>query len=193
MATTASTALHSGSEAIDFALPNTNPRVTAASWSLTDSAEAKALLVAFVCNHCPYVIHIRQGLASFARDYLDQGLSVVAISANDISTHPADAPDKMAEVALSENFVFPYLYDESQETARAYGAVCTPDFFLFDADRRLVYRGQFDGSRPGNNVPVTGEDMRRAVDAVLAGRKLTDDPVPSIGCSIKWKPGNEPD
>ncbi len=145
-----------------------------------------------ICNHCPFVKHIRQGLIQFARDYQAKGLAIVAINANDVANHPEDSPAKMAEDAKTFGYPFPYLYDESQATAQAYHAACTPDFFLFDADRKLVYRGQFDGSRPGNNVPVTGNDLRAAADAVLAGQPVSPEQNPSIGCNIKWKAGNEP-
>ena len=155
--------------------------------ALTDLAASRALLVAFICNHCPYVKFILDGFVVFAREYSPRGLAVVAISSNDISTHRADSPSEMAKLAHAKNFTFPYLYDESQAVARAYDAACTPDFFLFDGDRRLVYRGQFDGSRPGSPEPVTGADMRAAADAVLAGRPAPENQVPSVGCSIKWK------
>jgi peroxiredoxin len=155
--------------------------------SLQDFAVSRALLVAFVCNHCPYVKHILDGFVAFAREYGPRGLAVVAISSNDVLTHPADSPAEMAKLARSKDFTFPYLYDESQAVARAYDAACTPDFFLFDSDRRLVYRGQFDGSRPGGSHPVTGSDMRAAADAVLAGKPAPEKQTPSVGCSIKWK------
>jgi hypothetical protein len=144
-----------------------------------------------ICNHCPFVKHIRAELARFGRDYQARGLAMVALSANDVANYPDDSPAKIAEAA--ETYPFPYLYDESQTVAKAYRAACTPDFFLFDADRKLVYRGQFDASRPGNNVPVTGADLRAAADAVLVGRPVSPEQKPSIGCNIKWKAGNEPD
>jgi peroxiredoxin len=150
-------------------------------------AASPALLVAFICNHCPYVKHVVAGFAAFAREYSTRGLAVVAISSNDTTTHPSDSPAEMAKLAREKAFSFPYLYDESQGVARAYDAACTPDFFLFDRERRLVYRGQFDGSRPGNPQPVTGADMRAAVDAVLAGKEVPRTQIPSVGCSIKWK------
>jgi len=155
--------------------------------SLEDFASSRALLVAFICNHCPYVKHILDGFVAFAREYGPRGLAVVAISSNDITTHPADSPSEMAKLAREKNFTFPYSYDESQAMARAYVAACTPDFFLFDGERRLVYRGQFDGSRPGSQQPVTGADMRAAADAVLAGKPVPEKQLPSTGCSIKWK------
>jgi peroxiredoxin len=189
MSLTPSTMLELGTPAPDFRLPDARGGTVA----LADFADAKALLVAFICNHCPYVKHLKEGLARFARDYQDTGLALVAISANDVSSHPDDAPEKMAEDAKRFGYVFPYLYDESQEVAKTYRAACTPEFYLFDGERRLVYRGQFDASRPGNDVPVTGKDLRAAVDAVLAGRPVPAEQAPSIGCNIKWKPGNQPD
>jgi peroxiredoxin len=189
MALTPSTMLALGTPAPDFHLPDPDGRVV----SRDDFADAPALLVAFICNHCPYVKHIREELARFGRDHRDSGLAMVAISANDVSTHPDDSPAKMAEEAKRVGYVFPYLYDETQAVAKAFRAACTPEFYLFDAERRLVYRGQFDPSRPGNGFPVTGADLRAAVDAVLAGRKVSAEQRPSIGCNIKWKPGNEPD
>ncbi len=177
-----------GSAAPDFALPDPSGQVH----RLSDFADAKTLLVAFICNHCPYVKHVLPEFAGVARDYKNQGLAVVAISANDVANYPADAPDKMAQVAREHRFVFPYLYDETQETAKAYGAVCTPDLFLFDADRRLVYRGQFDDTRP-NRGQADGADLRAAVQAALAGVAPSPQQKPSVGCSIKWKPGKAPD
>jgi peroxiredoxin len=176
-----------GSTAPDFVL--TDP--TSAVWGLGKVAGKKPVLVAFICNHCPYVVHIADAFAAFAREYQDKGLAIVAISSNDVRSHPQDAPDKMAEFAKAHGFTFPYLYDEPQDAARAYGAACTPDFFLFDADRKLVYRGQFDDTRPGRGTP-TGADLRAAADAVLTGRKPSTEQKPSVGCSIKWKPGNAP-
>jgi len=177
-----------GSTAPDFVLPDSS----GASWRLGQIAGNGPVLVAFICNHCPYVVHIADAFATFASEYKDKGLATVAISANDIATHPQDGPDKMAAFARTHRFTFPYVYDETQETANAYGAVCTPDLFLFNADKKLVYRGQFDSSRPGRGAP-TGADIRAAADAVLAGRKPSADQTPSVGCSIKWKPGNAPD
>ena len=153
---------------------------------------APALLVVFLCNHCPYVKHIRSALAEFAREYDERGLAIVGISSNDPESHPEDGPEGMRAEAREAGYVFPYLFDESQEVARAFRAACTPDFFLFDAERKLAYRGQFDGSRPGNEVAVTGEDLRRATDLVLEGGRPPEDQVPSIGCNIKWRRGNEP-
>jgi peroxiredoxin len=193
MVKTYSTMLELGTAAPDFRLPNTNAGVGKPEMSLADFAGARALLVAFVCNHCPYVKHIRDGLVQFAREYQPKGLAVVAISSNDVATHPDDAPDKMTEEAARYGFPYPYLYDETQEIARRYRAACTPDLFLFDAGRRLVYRGRFDDSTPGNQKPVTGGDLRASADAVLAGRPLPADQTPSMGCNIKWKAGNEPE
>lgn len=171
-----------GLPAPDFALPDTNGNLVA----LGDFA-GKPLLVAFWCNHCPYVKHINSAFASFAAEYQAKGLGIVAISANDVSTHPQDGPDEMHKMAGQSGYVFPYLYDESQAVARAYAAACTPDFFLYDAGHKLVYRGRFDGSTPGNDVPVTGAELRTAVDALLAGEAIAPEQNPSIGCNIKWR------
>jgi thiol-disulfide isomerase/thioredoxin len=146
-----------------------------------------------MCNHCPYVKHIRAGLAQLARDYRPRGVEVVGINSNDVANYPADSPAKMAEEAASVGYTFPYLYDETQAVAKAYRAACTPDFYLFDQDQRLVYRGQLDDSRPSNGIPVTGKDLRAALDAVLDGQPVAPNQKASIGCNIKWKPGNEPD
>jgi peroxiredoxin len=173
-----------GTPAPDFALPDTS---TGRTVRRDDFSSSPALLVAFWCNHCPFVKHIEQGFVSFAREYQGKGLAVVAISANDAGAYPEDGPDAMRSAATSHGYTFPYLHDESQAVARAYQAACTPDFFLYDAGRRLAYRGQFDASRPGNDVPVTGADLRAAVDALLAGRSPSADQRPSIGCNIKWK------
>ncbi len=189
MAQTPSTMLALGTAAPDFRLPDTAGK----SWALKDFERAPALVVAFVCNHCPFVKHIRGTLAELAKHLQGQGAAVVAISSNDAAKYPDDSPAKMAEEARAAGYTFPYLYDESQEVAKAYRAACTPDFFVIDRDRRLVYRGQFDDSRPGNGKPVTGADLRAAVEAVLAGRPVAGEQWPSIGCNIKWKPGNEPD
>jgi len=177
-----------GTAAPDFRLPDTNGKTVA----LADFASAPALVVMFICNHCPYVRHIRSGLAEFGREYQKRGAAIVAISANDIETHPEDSPARMAQEAKAAGYTFPYLYDASQAVAKAYKAACTPDIYLFDKGRKLVYRGQFDASRPGNGVPVTGKDLRAAVDAVLGGKPVAPVQTPSIGCNIKWKPGNEP-
>ena len=190
MAQTASTMLPLDTSAPDFRLPEP---ATGKTLSLSDFQDAPALLVMVICNHCPFVKHIRQGLIQFARDYQAKGLAIVAINANDAANYPDDSPAKMAEDAKTFGYPFPYLYDESQTTAKAYHAACTPDFFLFDANRKLVYRGQFDGSRPGNNIPVTGNDLRAATDAVLTGQPISPEQKPSIGCNIKWKAGKAPD
>ncbi len=165
---------------------------TGKRYALEDFAGSRALLVAFICNHCPYVKHILEGFVGFAREYGAKGLAVIAINSNDASAHPADGAQHMVRIAAEKGFDFPYLIDEDQTVAKAYQAICTPDFFLFDAARKLVYRGQFDASRPGNGSPVTGSDLRAAVDALFAGRSL-ERQIPSIGCSIKWKSGQAPD
>lgn len=190
MAQTASTMLPLGTPAPDFSLPEP---MTGKTVSLGDFQDAPALLVMVICNHCPFVKHIRQGLVQFARDYPAKDLAIVAISANDAANYPDDSPAKIAEEAKTFGYPFPYLHDESQTVAKAYHAACTPDFFLFDAGRKLVYRGQFDGSRPGNKVPVTGSDLRVAADALLTGRPVPSAQQPSIGCNIKWKTDHEPD
>jgi thiol-disulfide isomerase/thioredoxin len=177
-----------GEPASPFALLDPDGKLV----SIEDFAEAPALVVAFICNHCPYVKHLKPALAKFALDYRDRGLAMVAINSNDVDAYPADAPDKMGADVAEFGYTFPYLLDPSQEVAKAYRAACTPDFYLFDRGRRLVYRGQLDASRPGNGLPVTGADLRAAADAVLAGRPMSADQRPSIGCNIKWKPGNEP-
>ena len=180
--------LEIGTPAADFRLPDTTGRLVARD----DFTAAPALLVMFICNHCPFVKHIRRGLAAFAREYQKNGLAIVAINANDVASHPDDSPAKMAEEVVAAGYTFPYLFDESQSVAKAYAAACTPDFFLFDRARRLVYRGQFDDSRPENGIPVTGKDLRAACDAALSGKPVSADQRPSIGCNIKWKPGNAP-
>ncbi len=178
-----------GAPAADFALPDTQGNQV----KRDDFSAAAGLLVVFMCNHCPYVIHIREELASFAAEYQGKGLAVVGINANDASTHPADSFEKMVEEVRRVGYTFPYLHDETQQVAISYGAVCTPDFFLYDGDRKLVYRGQFDDSRPKNDVPVTGKDLRAAADALLEGHSIPEDQKPSVGCNIKWKPGNPPE
>jgi peroxiredoxin len=188
MAVTPSTMLALGTEAPRFSLPDTDGRTV----SLGDFKAQPALLVMFLCNHCPYVKHVRHELARLGRDFQPKGVAVVAISSNDAAAYPDDSPEKMRDEKQQAGYTFPYLYDASQEVARAYHAACTPDFFLFDAGRRLVYRGQMDGSRPGNGVPVTGADLRDALDALLAGRAVGVDQKPSMGCNIKWKPGAAP-
>jgi peroxiredoxin len=189
MARTPSTMLALGTEAPAFRLPDPDGKLVA----LEDFRDAPALLVAFLCNHCPYVQHIRESFAKFATEYRAKGLAIVAINSNDAKSHPDDSPAAMAREIERFGYEFPYLVDESQAVAKAYRAACTPDFFLFDAGRNLVYRGQFDASRPGNAAPVTGADLRGAADAALAGRAIPTDQTPSIGCNIKWKRGNEPD
>jgi peroxiredoxin len=180
--------LEPGTRAPDFALPDTEGNLVA----LSDFSGAPALLVMFICNHCPFVIHVRHELARLGAEYAGRGVAVVAINANDVERHPDDSPDRMRVEKAEIGYTFPYLFDADQEVARAYRAACTPDFFLFDGERRLVYRGQLDGSRPGNDVPVTGADLRAALDAVLAGRPVAREQTPSVGCNIKWKPGREP-
>lgn len=188
MVKTASTMLPLGTLAPDFSLINIDGRTV----SLKDFPNAKGLLVAFICNHCPFVIHIRSEFAKFAREYQAQGIAIVAINSNDVAAHPADSPDKMKAEAESAGYLFPYLFDETQAVAKAYRAACTPDLFLFDGSKRLVYRGQFDDSRPSNGVPVNGVHLRAACDAVLAGQAIEEGQRPSIGCNIKWRPGHEP-
>lgn len=189
MALTPSTMLPLGTVAPDFELPDTNGELV----SLADFKGAPALMVWFICNHCPYVKHIRSGLAQFARDYASKHVAIVAINSNDVANYPEDSPAKMKEEIKAAGYSFPYLYDETQDVAKAYHAACTPDIYLFDKGQKLIYRGQFDDSRPGNGAPVTGRDLRAALDAVLAGRPVSFAQKPSMGCNIKWKSGNEPD
>lgn len=177
-----------GTAAPDFSLPN----VDGTTVSPADFA-GKPLLVIFMCNHCPFVIHLRSALAAFADEYLAKGIAIVGISSNDVGNYPQDGPEAMKQEAASAGYNFPYLYDATQETAKAYRAACTPDFFLFDAEHALVYRGQFDSSRPSLETPITGEDLRAACDKVLAGEEVSQDQMPSIGCNIKWIPGQEPE
>lgn len=184
MALTESTMSELGSALPAFSLPDA---VTGRMVSPADYADRKALLVMFICRHCPYVKHIEQELAQLARDYENSSLGIIAISSNDAAAYPEDAPESLKEQALQLGFNFPYCYDESQDVARAFQAACTPDFFLYGAERKLVYRGQFDDSRPGNGKPVTGRDLRAAIDAVLEGRTVSADQKPSAGCNIKWK------
>lgn len=188
MALTPSNMLPLGTTAPDFSLQATDGTVV----TLGTFSDSKLLLVAFICNHCPFVKHIRAGLAQLGRDCRPLNVAVVAINSNDTTAYPADNMERMREEVAVACYGFPYLLDETQQVARAYDAACTPDFFLFDADRRLVYRGQFDGSRPGNDIPVTGSDLRTAIRAALAGKALPAEQKPSIGCNIKWKPGNAP-
>jgi peroxiredoxin len=189
MVVTASNMLVLGTSAPDFNLPDTQGNMV----SLADFKEAPALLVIFMCNHCPFVKHILRVMVDLVKQYQAKGVAVVGINSNDIENFPDDSPEKMAKVAKESGFTFPYLYDESQNVAQAYLAACTPDFFLFDKERKLVYRGQMDDSRPGSEIPVTGVDLIKAMDAVLAGRDISGDQKPSIGCNIKWKEENEPD
>jgi len=189
LAETPSTMLPLGTPAPAFKLSDPNGKVAA----LEDFASAPALLVAFICNHCPFVKHVRSQFAALARDYQARGVAVVAINSNDVKTYPDDSPEKMSQEIKAAGYTFPYLYDETQSVAKAYRAACTPDFYVFDKDRKLRYRGQMDGSRPSNSVPVTGNDLRAALDAILAGRPVAAEQKPSIGCNIKWKRGNEPD
>jgi peroxiredoxin len=179
-----------GTPAPDFALPDV---VSGKTVALSDFKSAPALVVMFICNHCPYVKHIQAGMTQVAKDFQARGVKVVAISSNDVANYPADSPEKMKEEAARAGYTFPYLFDDSQSVAHAYHAACTPDFFLFDAQRKLVYRGQMDDARRGNELPVTGKDLRAAVDAVLANKPVQTTQIPSLGCNIKWKPGNEPE
>ena len=189
MALTPSTMLALGTKAPDFQLSDV---ASGARVSLSTARGKQALLVMFICQHCPYVQHVKEELARLGRDYAAKSVGIVAISSNDAANYPDDAPDKLKAMAKELGLTFPFCYDETQATATAYTAACTPDFFLFDRDRTLVYRGQLDDSRPGNGKPVTGRDLRAAIEAVLAGKPVSPDQRPSIGCSIKWKPGHEP-
>src|SRR5580698_2796948 len=188
MVLTPSTMLTLGTKAPAFSLLNVDGQTV----SLGDLAGAKALLVVFMCNHCPYVKHVAAGLADLARAYQARGVAVVGINSNDTSAHPADSPEQMVLEAENRGYTFPYLFDETQDVAKAYRAACTPDFYVFDKDQRLAYRGQMDASRPDSGIPVTGRDLRAALDAVLAGQAAAKEQRPSIGCNIKWKPGAEP-
>ncbi|MHC4575419.1 MAG: thioredoxin family protein [Planctomycetota bacterium] len=188
MAVTASTMLGLGTAAPDFGLPDTAGNIV----SLADFEQVPALLVVFMCNRCPFVKHILKTMVELVREYQSKGAAVVGINSNDVVGFPEDRPEMMAKVSRESGITFPYLYDETQEVAKAYRAACTPDFFLFDKERKLVYRGQMDDSRPGNNIPVTGRDLRAALDAVLEGRPVAQEQKPSMGCNIKWKQGNEP-
>lgn len=179
-----------GTRAPDFSLLSL---VTGEPVTLATFEKKKALLVMFICCHCPYVVHVREGLARLGQDYRDKDLGIMAISSNDAEHYPDDAPAKLKKMALNLKFTFPMCYDESQEVAKAYTAACTPDFFLFDRGRKLVYRGQMDDSRPGSGMPVTGKDLRAAIEAALSDKPVSREQRPSVGCNIKWKPGNEPD
>lgn len=189
MAKTLSTMLELGTTAPDFALADV---VTGRTISLATLQGNHALLVMFICRHCPFVKHVQQELARIGNDYLGMALDIVAISSNDAGNYPDDAPEHLKEMAVEQRFAFPVLFDDTQEVAKAYMAACTPDFFLFDKSRKLAYRGQLDDSRPDSGIPVTGRDLRAAIDAVLAGRPAAAEQRPSIGCNIKWKAGNEP-
>ena len=188
MVRTPSTMLPLGTLAPDFELPNVDGRTV----DFAAAAGSKGTVVMFICNHCPFVKHVADQLAALGRDYLGRGIGFAAISSNDVSMHPADSPEQMVREAEDRGYPFPYLYDQTQEVAKAYHAACTPDFYLFDAGRKLVYRGQLDASRPGGEIPVTGHDLRAAIDALLAGQPPVADQIPSLGCNIKWKAGNEP-
>ena len=188
MVLTASTMLELGVTAPDFALPDINGQIVRRD----DFSAAAGLLVLFICNHCPYVKHIQTQLTAIGREYMAKGIALVAINANDADAYPDDSHARMREESIRAGYPFPYLHDETQVVATVYHAACTPDIFLFDHDRRLVYRGQLDGSRPGNNIPVTGEDLRQALDALLAGQPIAGEQRPGMGCNIKWKPGNAP-
>jgi len=189
MALTPSTMLPLGTRAPEFYLPDTSGRTV----SLHDFDDKKALLVVFMCNHCPYVKHVQHHFAGLADEYQKRGVAVVGINANDVAAFPEDSPKNMVRVSREVGYTFDYLFDETQEVARAYRAACTPDFFLFDGERRLFYRGQMDSSRPGNDITLTGEDLRGALDDLLAGKEAPEVQRPSMGCNIKWKPGSEPE
>ncbi len=189
MVQTPSTMLPLGTVAPDFSLPDTEGRKV----SLADFKDSKAMLVMFICNHCPYVKHVQSGLAALTREYGAKGVGIVGISSNDVENYPDDSPEQMKREKARAGYTFPYLYDATQRTAKDYHAACTPDFFVFDAGRKLVYRGQMDDSRPENGLPVTGRDLRAALDAALAGKPPLETQKPSIGCNIKWKKGNAPD
>jgi peroxiredoxin len=189
MVLTASTMMELGKKAPDFTLRDV---VSGKTISLQTFAGKKALLVMFICRHCPYVQHVKEELAQLGKDFLKRDVGIVAISANDAKSYPDDAPESLKEFAIQEGFTFPFCHDETQETAKAYTAACTPDFFLFDKDRKLVYRGQLDDSRPESGKPVTGKDLRAAIEAVLQGKPVNADQKPSLGCNIKWKAGREP-
>jgi peroxiredoxin len=190
MVKTPSTMLALGTQAPAFNLQDV---VSGDMFSLESFSSSKGFLVMFICRHCPYVKHVEQELAQIGLDYADMDVGIVAISSNDVDTYPDDAPESLKEQADTVGFNFPYLFDEDQEVAKAYTAACTPDFFLFDGSRSLVYRGQIDSSRPGNEQPVTGRDLRSALDAVLTDQPVRGEQIPSVGCNIKWKEGNEPD
>ena len=189
MVLTASEMLPLGTSAPDFSLPDTEGKMV----SLDDFKDAKAFLVIFMCNHCPFVKHILHEMIKLIKGYQAKSVAVVGINSNDVANYPDDKPELMAKLANEAGFTFPYLYDETQEVAKAYRAACTPDFYLFDSDKTLVYRGQMDESRPGNGIPVTGADLTAAIDAVIEGKPVSQEQKPSMGCNIKWRQGNEPD
>ncbi len=188
MVRTPSTMLPLGTEAEDFSLTN----VDGQTLSFADVAGERGTVLMFICNHCPFVKHVANELAAIGYEYMPKGVGMVAINSNDVAAHPADSPEQMIHESEQRGYSFPYLFDETQEVAKTYGAACTPDFYLFDGNHKLVYRGQLDGSRPDSGVPVTGEDLRQAIDALLESRPLPQPQHPSIGCNIKWRPGNEP-
>ena len=173
-----------GTKAPDFNLPDTT---SDRNYSISDFAESKATVVMFLCNHCPFVVHVNSELVKIANDYAKKGVSFVAISSNDVVNYPQDSPDKMSIVAKVLQYPFPYLYDKRQEVAKAYDAACTPDFYVFDGEDKLTYRGRLDDSRPGTDIPLTGKDLRRAIDSTLEGQNKIADQYPSMGCNIKWK------
>jgi peroxiredoxin len=189
MTATASTMLPLGTKAPDFKLPDTKGNII----SLSDFEAVPALLVIFMCNHCPFVKHILDGMIALVKEYQDRGVAVVGINSNDVENYPQDTPEKMADLVKQKGFSFPYLFDETQQVAKSYHAACTPDFFLFNKERKLFYRGQMDDSRPGNGIEVTGADLRVALDALLQNKQPPVEQKPSIGCNIKWKSGNKPD
>lgn len=189
MVVTSSKMLALGTPAPDFCLPDTQGNIV----SLNDFKDTSAFLVIFMCNHCPFVRHVLEGMLKVAKEYQERGVGVVGINSNDVANFPEDSPEMMAAIAGTKGFTFPYLYDETQQVAKEYQATCTPDFFLFDKEKRLVYRGQMDDSRPGNDTPITGVDLKGAMDAVLVSRAVSAQQKPSIGCNIKWKQGNEPE
>lgn len=187
MARTPSNMLSLGTQLPLFSLPDTDGKLVS-----HEDFKGKPLLVMFICNHCPFVIHVRDQLAAIGRDYLPKGFGIVAINSNDVKTHPDDSPEKMKIEKQKLGYVFPYLFDESQQVAHSFRAACTPDFYLFDKNHKLAYRGQLDDSRPSNQIPVTGRDLRAAMDALLDNLRVPSEQKPSLGCNIKWKPGNEP-
>ncbi len=190
MARTPSTMLSLGTKAPEFNLPDT---VSGKTISLNDFSDRQGLLVMFICQHCPFVIHVKSELAKLGEDYLPKNLGIVAISSNDVENYPEDSPEKLKAMAEEYSFNFPVCYDETQEVAKAYQAACTPDFYLFDRDFKLAYRGQLDDSRPSLDIPVTGKDLRDAIDSLLANKPIPEPQKPSLGCNIKWKAGNEPE